>query len=41
MGRPFVPWLIINGKALDRARLYTDVLRPLCGHLPAMMPEDT
>jgi len=40
MGQPFVPWHI-HSKALDRAQSNTDVLRPLCGHVPAMMPEDT
>ncbi|AXY23021.1 hypothetical protein CD178_02270 [Komagataeibacter saccharivorans] len=40
MGRPFVPWHI-GRKALDRTHGSYDVLRPLGGSMPAMMPEDT
>lgn len=40
MGRPFVPWHI-GGRALDRTRASYDVLRPLAGLMPAMMPPVT
>ncbi|WP_458136284.1 hypothetical protein [Komagataeibacter sp. NFXK3] len=40
MGRPCVPGFI-GGKPLDRTQARPDVLPPLRGRVPAMMPEDT